>query len=44
MSADYRVKRLTSFMCPECDPMGAGFQLLQSLIADRHGRRLGQRA
>jgi cell division protein FtsW len=33
MSADYRVKRLTSFMCPECDPMGAGFQLLQSLIA-----------
>jgi cell division protein FtsW len=33
VSADYRVKRLTSFMCPECDPMGAGFQLLQSLIA-----------
>jgi cell division protein FtsW len=33
MSADYRVKRLTSFLCPECDPMGAGFQLLQSLIA-----------
>jgi cell division protein FtsW len=33
LSADYRVKRITSFMCPECDPTGAGFQLLQSLIA-----------
>ena len=33
VSADYRMKRLTSFMCPECDPTGAGFQLLQSLIA-----------
>jgi cell division protein FtsW len=29
----YRVKRLTSFLCPECDPIGSGFQLLQSLIA-----------
>jgi cell division protein FtsW len=29
----YRVKRLWSFLCPECDPTGAGFQLLQSLIA-----------
>jgi cell division protein FtsW len=29
----YRVKRLWSFLCPECDPSGAGFQLLQSLIA-----------
>ncbi len=33
VSAEYRWKRLTSFMCPECDPTGAGFQLLQSLIA-----------
>ncbi len=33
MSAGYRAKRITSFMCPECDPTGAGFQLLQSLIA-----------
>jgi cell division protein FtsW len=33
LSADYRVKRLTTFLCPECDPTGAGFQLLQSLIA-----------
>ncbi len=44
LSADYRVKRLTSFMCPECDPMGAGFQLLQSLIAVGTRRRLGERA
>jgi cell division protein FtsW len=29
----YRVKRITSFLCPECDPTGSGFQLLQSLIA-----------
>ena len=29
----YRVKRVLSFLCPECDPTGAGFQLLQSLIA-----------
>ena len=33
VSADYRLKRITSFLCPECDPTGAGFQLLQSLIA-----------
>jgi cell division protein FtsW len=33
VSADYRWKRLTAFLCPECDPTGAGFQLLQSLIA-----------
>ena len=29
----YRLKRVLSFLCPECDPTGAGFQLLQSLIA-----------
>ena len=33
MSASYRRSRLTSFICPECDPTGTGFQLLQSLIA-----------
>ena len=33
VSASYRWQRLTSFMCPECDPTGKGFQLLQSLIA-----------
>ena len=33
VSASYRMKRLTAFLCPECDPTGSGFQLLQSLIA-----------
>jgi cell division protein FtsW len=33
MMEPYRVKRMISFTCPECDPIGAGFQLLQSLIA-----------
>jgi cell division protein FtsW len=33
ISADYRWKRVTAFLCPECDPRGAGFQLLQSIIA-----------
>jgi cell division protein FtsW len=31
--SDYRWKRMTAFLCPECDPLGSGFQLLQSLIA-----------
>jgi cell division protein FtsW len=42
VSADYRVKRLTSFICPECDPTGAGFQLLQSLIAVGTGGMWGK--
>ena len=29
----YRLKRVLSFLWPEDDPLGAGFQLLQSLIA-----------
>jgi cell division protein FtsW len=29
----YRLRRLTSFMHPEMDPQGDGFQILQSLIA-----------
>jgi cell division protein FtsW len=29
----YRMERITSFLRPEEDPLGAGFQLLQSLIA-----------
>ena len=32
-SADYRRARIMSFMHPESDPLGAGFQALQSLIA-----------
>lgn len=33
LSADYRRARLLSFLRPEADPLGAGFQALQSLIA-----------
>ncbi len=33
MSAPYRVQRIMAFLCPACDPQGAGFQLTQSLIA-----------
>jgi len=33
MGADYRRRRLTAFMHPWDDPLGDGFQLIQSLIA-----------
>jgi cell division protein FtsW len=33
LSADYRRARLLSFLNPEADPLGAGFQAIQSLIA-----------
>jgi len=33
VSAEYRWRRLTSFLYPEREPLGAGFQLLQSLLA-----------
>jgi cell division protein FtsW len=33
ISSPYRFKRILSFLSPEEDPLGAGFQLLQSLIA-----------
>ncbi len=32
-SADYRRARILSFLRPEADPLGAGFQAIQSLIA-----------
>lgn len=32
-SADYRVKRLTSFMNPFADPQGQGFQIVNSFVA-----------
>ncbi len=40
--SDYRWKRLTAFLCPECDPLGSGFQLLQSLIAVGTGGLAGR--
>jgi cell division protein FtsW len=33
LSADYRRARVLSFLRPEADPLGAGFQAIQSLIA-----------
>ncbi len=33
LSADYRRARLLSFLNPQADPLGAGFQAIQSLIA-----------
>ena len=42
VSAPYRLRRLTAFWCPECDPLGDGFHLLQSLIAVGSGGWLGR--
>jgi cell division protein FtsW len=36
-SASYRMKRITAFLNPWEDPQGAGFQLIQSLIAVGNG-------
>ena len=41
LSADYRRARLLSFLKPEADPLGAGFQAIQSLIAVGAGGWLG---
>ncbi|HVR40548.1 MAG TPA: putative lipid II flippase FtsW, partial [Thermoanaerobaculia bacterium] len=41
ISADYRADRLTSFLNPEADPLGKGFQAMQSLIAIGTGGFLG---
>jgi len=35
--AGYRQDRLTAFLNPEADPLGSGYQLLQSLYAFGHG-------
>ena len=40
-SADYRRERLLAFLDPERDPLGSGFQALQSLIAVGSGGLLG---
>ena len=42
MSADYRRRRLLAFWNPEADPLGDGFQVLQSLIAVGTGHVFGQ--
>ncbi len=40
-SASYRMRRITAFLNPWEDPQGAGFQLIQSLIAVGNGGPLG---
>lgn len=42
MSADYRMKRIMSFLDPWADPNGAGYQIIQSLIAVGSGGWLGR--
>ena len=42
MSADYRRRRLLAFWNPEADPLGDGFQVLQSLIAVGTGHVFGR--
>jgi cell division protein FtsW len=41
LAADYRRERLLAFLSPESDPLGSGFQALQSLIAVGSGGVLG---
>lgn len=41
LSAPYRMKRITSFLDPWSDPLGAGFQIIQSLYAIGPGGLLG---
>ncbi len=40
-SYDYRMARLTSFLDPWVDPLGSGYQLIQSLYAFGHGGLTG---
>ncbi|WP_442853232.1 stage V sporulation protein E [Bacillus sp. EB01] len=41
ISAPYRIKRITSFLDPWSDPLGAGFQMIQSLYAIGPGGLFG---
>ncbi|NGP44343.1 stage V sporulation protein E [Bacillaceae bacterium SIJ1] len=41
LSAPYRIQRITSFMDPWSDPLGSGFQIIQSLYAIGPGGLLG---
>jgi cell division protein FtsW len=42
MSADYRRRRLTAFLDPWADPLGDGFQIIQSLISVGTGGLFGK--
>ncbi|MGM9925281.1 MAG: stage V sporulation protein E [Bacillus sp. (in: firmicutes)] len=41
LSAPYRIKRITSFLDPWQDPLGSGFQMIQSLLAIGPGGLFG---
>ncbi|EIJ81592.1 stage V sporulation protein E [Bacillus methanolicus PB1] len=41
LSAPYRIKRITSFLDPWQDPLGTGFQIIQSLLAIGPGGLFG---
>ncbi|GGE66285.1 stage V sporulation protein E [Priestia taiwanensis] len=41
ISAPYRMKRITSFLDPWSDPLGSGFQIIQSLLAIGPGGLFG---
>ncbi|WP_370873991.1 stage V sporulation protein E [Oikeobacillus pervagus] len=41
ISAPYRIKRITSFLDPWSDPLGSGFQIIQSLYAIGPGGLFG---
>ncbi|WP_108669787.1 stage V sporulation protein E [Peribacillus acanthi] len=41
ISAPYRIKRITSFLDPWEDPLGSGFQMIQSLLAIGPGGLFG---
>jgi cell division protein FtsW len=41
LSAPYRIKRITSFLDPWEDPLGSGFQIIQSLYAIGPGGLMG---
>lgn len=42
LAAPYRIKRIVSFLNPWSDPLGSGFQIIQSLFAIGPGGLLGQ--
>ena len=42
LSADYRIRRLTAFLDPWADPLGSGFQIIQSQIAVGTGHIFGR--
>jgi cell division protein FtsW len=42
VSSDYRYKRVTAFLDPWSDPLGGGFQLIQSMIAVGTGGVFGR--